>query len=63
MDVSNVASLSSAMTQMQTSEAAGMMVLKKAIDLQAQSAAQLLQAVPQMPSNPAHLGNAVDIKV
>ncbi|KNZ31006.1 MAG: hypothetical protein AD742_19685 [Methylibium sp. NZG] len=41
-------------------EAVGIAVLKKAIDLQAQGAAQLIQALPQMPqvpNNPPHLGN------
>ena len=36
-------------------------VLKKAIALQAQSAAQLLQMLPVPPAgNPPHLGNHVD---
>jgi len=41
---------------------ASMLVLKKAIDIQAQNALQLLEALPQMPSNPPNLGNSVDVK-
>ena len=42
-------------------EAVGITVLKKAIDLQAQGAAQLLQALPSpRASNPPHLGNHLD---
>lgn len=62
MDVSSVGSLSSALSPAQTREAAGMQVLKKANDLQAQSALQLLQAVPQQSSNPPNLGNSIDVK-
>jgi hypothetical protein len=62
MDVSSVGGLSSALSQMQTGDTVGMVVLKKAIDIQAQSALQLLQALPQVPSNPPNLGNVVDVK-
>jgi len=43
-------------------DAASMLVLKKAMDIQAQNALQLLEALPQMPSNPPNLGNSVDVK-
>ena len=43
-----------------SNQAVGIAVLKKAIDLQAQGAAQLIQALPQMPANPPHLGNHVN---
>ncbi|OMG56069.1 hypothetical protein BJN45_00020 [Azonexus hydrophilus] len=62
MDVSGMGSLSSAMTQEQTGAAAAMLVLKKSIDLEASNAQQLLQALPQVSSNPPNLGNSVDIK-
>jgi hypothetical protein len=62
MDVSSVGSLSTTLSQAQTGDAVSTLVLKKAIDIQAQSALQLLQAVPQMPSNPPNLGNSVDIR-
>ncbi len=62
MDIANVSSLSTALTQQKTGDAVGTLVLKKALDLQAQSAAQLIQALPQV-SNPPNLGNSVDVKV
>lgn len=60
MDIGSVGSFSSAMTQTQTADAVQIAVLKKAMDIQEQSALQLLQAVP---SNPSHLGNGVDTYV
>jgi len=62
MDVSGMGSVSSAMTQQQTGAAAAMLVLKKSIDLEANNALQLLQALPQASSNPPNLGNSVDIR-
>jgi len=63
MDVSAAASLSGALAQAQTSDLASLLVTRKAIDLQAQAAQQLLQAVPAPPVNPPKLGNNVDIRV
>ncbi|NTV68676.1 MAG: putative motility protein [Azonexaceae bacterium] len=63
MDVSSVGGLSSVLSQAQTGDAVGTAVLKKAIDIQAQNAMQLLQALPQVSSNPPNLGNSVDVKV
>ncbi len=57
MDVSAIASLSTQMSQVQTADAVQVAVLKKAMDIQEQSALQLLQAVP---NNPPNLGNNVD---
>ena len=61
MDIANVSSLSTALTQAKSGDAVGTMVLKKAMDVQEQSVAQLLQAIPQAP-NPPNLGNSVDVK-
>jgi len=58
MDVSTIASLATEMSQNQTAQAVQIAVLKKAMDIEAQSAMQLLEAVP---SNPPHLGNNVDL--
>lgn len=63
MDISSVGSLTSAMSPVEIRDAANTAVLKKAIDIQAQNAAQLLEALPQVSSNPPNLGNAVDVKV
>lgn len=63
MDVTNLASAATAMAQTQTAEAISVAVLKKALDIQAQGAMQLVQAAAQSiqtPSNPPHLGNRVD---
>jgi predicted transcriptional regulator len=62
MDISSVGSLSTALNSAQTGSEVGMTVLKKAIDIQAQGVLQLLQAVPQVSSNPPNLGNSVDVR-
>jgi len=62
MDLAAISSQSSAMTKGQVSEAVGTLMLRKALDIQEQSAMQLLQALPQTPSNPPHLGNSIDVK-
>ena len=62
MDVTALASSSTALSQAQTGDAVGIAVLKKAMDIQAQSAMQLLQALPQPYSNPPNLGNSVDVR-
>lgn len=58
MDVSAIASLATEMSQNQTAQAVQIAVLKKAMDIEAQSAMQLLEAVP---SNPPNLGNNVNL--
>ena len=58
MDIAGVSSLSSTLAQAKTGDAVGILVLKKAMDLQAQSAMQLIQAL----SNPPNLGNSIDVK-
>ena len=63
MDVSNIGSLSTALSQAQTGDAVSTLVLKKAMQIQEQNALQLLQALPQVPNNPPNLGNSVDVRV
>lgn len=61
MDVSAIASMATEMSQARTTEALQVAVLKKALDIQAQGALQLIEAASQViPSNPPHLGNSVD---
>ena len=61
MDVSAIASMATEMSQARTTEALQVAVLKKALDIQAQGALQLIEAASLViPSNPPHLGNAVD---
>lgn len=62
MDVSSIGSLSSALAQAKTGDAVGILVLKKAMAIQAQSALQLLEGLPQVANNPSHLGSTVDVK-
>ena len=62
MDISSVGNVSAALSQAGTGDAVAIAVLKKAIDIQAQSAMQLIQALPQpTPSNAPNLGNGVNV--
>lgn len=63
MDVTALASAATTMAQTHTAEAVSVAVLKKALDIQAQGAMQLVQAAAQSiqtSSNPPHLGNRID---
>ncbi len=62
MDVSSLGSLTSALASGQSGDAVSTLVLKKAMDIQAQNAAQLLEALPPVTNNPPNLGNNVDVK-
>ncbi len=56
--------VSAVANQTQETQAASVMALKTAMDVQAQVAVNLINALPQMQySNPAHLGGSVDIKI
>ena len=64
MDVTALAALGTAMSQERTATAVQTAVLKKALDVQAQGALQLLQAATQSmqaTNNPPHLGNNVNV--
>lgn len=61
MDIGSTASASSALIQARTADAVAVAVLKKANDLQAQTAAQLIQALPQPAAiSTPNLGNNVN---
>ena len=61
MDISSVGSILSATSQAQTGDAVSITVLKKAIDLQAQGAMQLIESLPQPATNsPPNLGQGVN---
>jgi hypothetical protein len=61
MDVAGIASLATNMSQAKTESAVQIAVLKKALDVQAQGALQLIQVAAQaIPNNPPHLGNKID---
>ena len=62
MDVAAIGSLSTALAGAKTEDAVQTSVLKKALDIQAQSAMQLIEGAAQTgTTNPAHLGNNVDV--
>lgn len=61
MDVSSIASASTAISQAKTGDAVAIAVLRKALDIQEQSALQLIQALPQPATNsPPNLGASVN---
>jgi hypothetical protein len=66
MDVSTISAIATQMSQERTASAVQIAVLKKAMDIEAQGAMQLIQAAVQasamgaMPANPPHLGNQVN---
>ena len=62
MGITSVSGQASTMTPTQLSEAVSTAVLRKAIDIQAQGALQLLQALPPVASNPPNLGNNIDVR-
>ena len=61
MDTSSIAALATDMSQARTANAVQIAVMKKAMDIEAQGAMQLIAAAAQVvPSNPPNLGNTVD---
>jgi len=61
MDVSGIASVATEMSQARTADAVQLAVLKKAMDIQAQGALQLIQSASQViGNNPSNLGNKVN---
>jgi hypothetical protein len=64
MNLDNISAAASAASQAQTGAAVQISVLKKAIDIEGAGALALVQgAVAAMPSNPAHLGQNIDVYV
>jgi hypothetical protein len=63
MDTVNLAALATTVAQTRTGSQVQLAVLKKAMDIQAQGAAQLIQAAAQATTNnPPHLGNRIDVR-
>ena len=52
VSVSGIASLSTEMATERTAAAVDVAVLKKSMDLQADTAAMLIDAIPALPANP-----------
>ncbi|HJV75230.1 MAG TPA: YjfB family protein [Noviherbaspirillum sp.] len=64
MDVTNIANLATSLATTTTNQAISIAVLKKANDMQAVSAAALLEALPPVTAAnlPPHLGQHVNTK-
>lgn len=62
MEVSDFSALGSALSQMRVGDAVGVSVLKKALDIEKQNAAMLLEALPSPASNPPNLGQTIDVR-
>ena len=60
MDVSSIAAYASANAQAQVQAEASVLMLKKALDIQQQNAALLLQAVPAPPPSNGTLGTVIN---
>lgn len=61
MEISDIAGAATQMAQARTADAVQIAMLKKAIDIQAQGAMQLIESASKViPSNPPHLGNKVN---
>lgn len=63
MDVSGIAQVATTIADTGTKQAVGIAVEKKAQDIQASSAAALIEAIPPVPSTPnlpSHLGNNIN---
>jgi hypothetical protein len=63
MDAASIANMSTSLSQARTGDAVAVLVMKKAMEVQEQTALQLLQALPQVANNPANLGNSIDVRV
>jgi len=61
MEMSSVSALTSGMGSPGAADVVQLTVLKKAMDIKAQGALQLIQAASNIiPSRPPHLGNSID---
>lgn len=60
MDVSEITDMGTAMSEMKLRQDVGVSVLKKAMQIQSNTAATLIAAVPAPPNLPAHLGRNVN---
>lgn len=61
MDVTGIAATATEMTQARTAEAVQLAVLKKAMNVQAEGALQLVQSASRvMNNNPPNLGNKLN---
>ena len=56
MNVSNITNIPASLSSASTGDAVALSVLKKALDIQAQGAMQLINALPQTPASTAPVG-------
>jgi HEAT repeat protein len=62
MEISGIAKLATAMSQQRTAAAADVALLKRALDMQQQSAASMLAALPTPAASlPSHLGQNLNV--
>lgn len=57
----NIAQLATSMSQEKTNDAVGVAVLKQAMDIQEQSAMQLVQAIPDVSALPEGVGTRINV--
>lgn len=62
MNVNSIAAMATSMSDTRVASEVATTVFKKALDVQEQTAMQLIAALPQVPNNPPHLGNGVDVR-
>lgn len=62
MDVTSIAKLSTSMAETGIRQEVGMTMLKRAMDIEASSAAQMIASLPQAQNLPSHLGNSINTK-
>lgn len=62
MDLSGLSSLSTALSPARNGDTQAILVQKKAMEIEAESAKALIDALPKVSSNPAHLGQNVDTR-
>ena len=60
MSISNSSAVSSAVSQVSADNQRSVLVLKKALDSQAQTAATLIQSLPQPPAATGNVGRNVN---
>jgi len=61
MDINSIGSASAALSQASTGDAVAIAALRKSLDIQEQSAMQLIDALPQPTTNsPPNLGKSVN---
>jgi uncharacterized protein (UPF0147 family) len=60
MDVTGIAKLATNIAESGTKQEVDLAILKRAQQIESATATQLLEAIPQAPSLPSHLGNHIN---